>query len=291
MFFTSNLLREIKKESVGRLSGIYKPREAENIVNRLIDSYLGLSRVGQQLNPDKRLSEAEVHLFREALRRLLAQEPLQYVLGAVEFYGLSLKVGSGVLIPRPETEQLVELIVNTPLPEQCRVLDVGTGSGCIPLALKSVKRDWKHTGVDVSAEALALAKENAALTGLSVDFRKCDVLKTEECRQVMGQPFHLIVSNPPYVREQEKSRMAGHVLQYEPWQALFVPDDDPLLFYQKISELARQVLLPGGWLFLELNENLAEETAGLFLPEEYPVVEIVTDFRGKERFLRARKKS
>ncbi len=290
MFFTSNLLREIKKESVDRLSGIYNSGEAENIVNRLINFYLGMSRVAQQLNPDKRLSEAEMFLFRKALQRLLAQEPLQYVLGTVAFYGLTLKVGPGVLIPRPETEQLVELILKTPLPGQGRVLDVGTGSGCIPLALKSLKRHWHLTGVDVSAEALALAKENAVLTGLSVDFRECDVLKTEECRQVTGQPFHLIVSNPPYVREQEKSRMAGNVLQYEPWQALFVPDDDPLLFYKKIKDLAGRVLLPGGWLFLELNENLAKETASLFSPEEYPMVEIVTDFREKERFLRVQKK-
>lgn len=290
MLYSSNLLQDIKKESVARLSGVYPVLEAESMVNLLIRHYLGMTRTDQQLNKEHRILESEMLLFQKAMKRLLAREPLQYVLGSVDFYGLTLDVGPEVLIPRPETEQLVDLIVKENLPEKAAVLDVGTGSGCIALALKQARKNWQVTGVDISPAALALARKNAGQTGLAVDFKQCNVLDTVMCRQVVSGAFQVVVSNPPYVLESEKNKMADNVLKYEPAQALFVPDDDPLLFYRKIRNLADVSLQAGGLLYFELNEQQAGETARLFRSPHYGKPQLITDFRGKERFLRVRKR-
>jgi release factor glutamine methyltransferase len=290
MNYSSNLLQAVKAESIGRLSELYTFREAESMVNRLILHFLGMTRVDQQLQKEKRLSESEMLHFIRAMNRLMRHEPLQYVVGETEFYGLTLKVGPQALIPRPETEQLVDLIINNHPSSLCHVLDVGTGSGCIALALKQVRKLWQVTGVDVSPEALALAQENALHRGLSVDLKQCDILDTVMCRQVIPGSFHIVVSNPPYVLESEKSKMAGNVLNYEPPQALFVPSDDPLLFYRKIKDFAADALLSGGWLYMEINEQQSCETARLFSSPRYHKPLIVKDFHGKERFIRVQKK-
>ena len=290
MFYASNLLPAVKTALVSRLSEYYPPREAESMVNLLIRHYLGMTRVDQQLYREKRLSESEMLRFHRAMKRLMLYEPVQYVLGTTEFYGLTLKVGPQVLIPRPETEQLVDLIVKEHLPYPCNVLDVGTGSGCIALAIKQARKEWQVTGVDVSPEALALARKNAEETGLSVVFKQCNILDTATCRQIVPGTFQVVVSNPPYVLEREKNKMADNVLKYEPSRALFVPDDDPLLFYRKIKDFAAFALQPGGLLFFELNEQQAGETARLFLSPYYRKPRLIADFRGKERFLRVQKR-
>ncbi len=290
MFFSTNRLQELKKGSIVLLSRLYPEKEAENMVNRLILHYLGMSRVDQQLHKDKRLSESEILLFQKAMKRLLTAEPLQYVLGVTDFYGLTLTVGPGVLIPRPETEEMVDRILRKNLPDKIDVLDVGTGSGCIALALKNARKQWHITAVDVSPDAIELAKKNARKTGLAVDFKRCDVLDAEKCFQITGGSFGLIVSNPPYVLKKEKRLMADNVLLYEPETALFVEDDDPLLFYRKTISFSLKALLPGGFIFFEINALFARETARLFDEKTFYAPEIIMDMHGKPRIICARKR-
>jgi release factor glutamine methyltransferase len=289
MNFATNRLREMKRNLLLRLEEIYPPREAESIVNLLIRDFLGLTRAGQQLQTDLRLTESEILRFQNALDRLMQGEPLQYLTGNTEFYGLTLSVGPGVLIPRPETEEMVDRILKENRDEEKRVLDIGTGSGCIALALKSRRKQWRVTGIDLSSEALKIAKKNGEVTALEVDFRQCDVLDTRGCLDKTGKSFHLIVSNPPYVLQSESRQMAVNVLNYEPHVALFVEDDNPLLFYEKIAEFSQTALYPGGKLYFEVNENLADATARLLENQRFSEVEIFTDIHGKHRFVRCRK--
>ncbi len=289
MFYASNKLADIKREIVSRIAGLYPQGEAENMANMLILHFFGLSRAMQQIYPEKRISESELLLIHKAVKRLLMAEPIQYVLGSTEFYGLKLEVAPDVLIPRPETEELVDIIVKDNKNDNIDILDVGTGSGCIALALKSTLVQSRVTAIDVSEKALALAHRNAENLHLAVDFRQCDILDTEGCRKVFEKKFHIVVSNPPYVLQKEKEQMADNVLKHEPHLALFVADDNPLLFYRKIMYLAEKSLLPEGKLYFEVNENYAEETASLFGGSRFATSEILTDFHGKKRFLIVRK--
>ncbi len=290
MFYSTNSLKEIKEKAIADLSAFYHVHEAHNMVNQLIRHLLGMSRVDQQLDRDKRLSESEMVLFHKAMKRLLAMEPLQYVVGHTDFYGLTLEVGPGVLIPRPETEEMVHRILCEKLPEKISVLDMGTGSGCIALALKSERTAWEVMAVDVSHEAIRQAEKNSEKTGLAVDFRWCDILQVTGCLKKTGKKFDLIVSNPPYVSHAEKKFMAGNVLKYEPEAALFVPDEDPLLFYRQMITFSKEALLPQGLLFFEVNENFASQTAALLENSLFYPPEIIRDIRGKQRFIRARKR-
>ena len=280
----------IKKEATDSLSGLYPQHEAENMVNLLIRHYFGMSRAGQQLQRDKRLSESELLTFHKAMERLIAAEPIQYVLGSTEFYGLTMEVDPAVLIPRPETEELVDRVIKENPVETRTVLDVGTGSGCIALALKSVLKQSSITAIDISEKALAIARRNAAELDLDIEFRVCDILETEECHTMLGKKFQIIVSNPPYVLQKEKEQMAANVLRYEPGLALFVDDNDPLLYYRKIVEFADKALVSGGKLYFEINEKYARETAALFPREMFYPAEIFVDLRGKERIVRAQKR-
>jgi len=285
MFYASSKLTDIKKEMVSRIAGLYPHREAENMANMLIRHYFGLSRALQQIQIEKRLSESEIFTVHKAVTRLLTAEPIQYVLGVAEFCGMELEVSPEVLIPRPETEELVDIIVKDNRNDVVDLLDVGTGSGCIALALKNALVRSRVTAIDISEKALALARKNASNLRLIVDFRRCDILDTESCLTVLEKKFHIVVSNPPYILQKEKEQMADNVLRYEPHLALFAKDDDPLLFYRKIMHFAEKSLIPGGKLYLEINEKYAEETASLFDEKIFDTPEILTDFHGKKRFL------
>lgn len=289
MIFQSNKLTDVKRGVVRMLSGLYSHPEAENIANILIRHFFGLSRVMQQIEIEKRLSESELLLVQKAVKRLMKCEPIQYVVGSANFNGLELEVSSGVLIPRPETEELVTIILKDIQDDNIDILDVGTGSGCIALALKNSLAKSKVTAVDISEEALAQARRNAKNLHLKIDFRRCNILDTEVCQTTVEKEFHIMVSNPPYVLQKEKEQMADNVLKYEPPLALFVEDDDPLLFYRKILHLAQKLLMPNGKLYLEINENYAEETAALFNDTTFVILETRTDFLGKRRFLIIRK--
>lgn len=282
-------MADIKKVSVEKLSGIYPRKEAENLVNMLIMHYYGLSRAMQQVQIERRLSGSEMPALQEAVKRLLNSEPIQYVLGNTEFYGLQITVGQGVLIPRSETEELVGKIIGDNSGTNLEILDIGTGSGCIALALKNDLPGCSVTAIDVSAGALSLARKNAKKLNLDIDFRQCNILNTETCWLTLGKSFHIIVSNPPYVLQKEKKEMPDNVLKFEPHLALFVKDTDPLLFYRKIIDFARKALKSGGKLYLEINANYAAETASLFEKDPFDSPEILTDFRGKARFLIVKK--
>jgi len=274
---------------VTRMSVLYPQHEAGNMANMLIRHYFGLSRAMQQMQINRRLSESEMLIVHKAVNRLLAAEPIQYVLGSTEFCGLELEVASEVLVPRPETEELVDIIIKDNQNEDIDILDIGTGSGCIALALKNRFSHSHVTAIDISEKALEMARKNAGNHDLTIEFRQCNILDTEPCLNLLKRKFHIIVSNPPYVLQKEKEQMADNVLRYEPHVALFVEDNDPLLFYRKIMHFALRALEPGGKLYFEINENYAEETASLFDKDTFGIPKILTDFRGKNRFLKISK--
>ncbi len=220
------------------------------------------------------------------LDRLLAGEPVQYIVGTADFYGLRLKVNPAVLIPRPETEELVEWVVETLKGlGELSVLDIGTGSGCIAIALKNELPELSITGLDVSSAALTQAKVNAENQRLDIDWLNVDVLKIGE--DLPGL-WDVIVSNPPYIMDKERTDMADHVVEHEPTSALFVPDHDPLLFYRVIMERAQQQLRPGGWLFFECSEFTAEQVATLANNLGFIDGELRRDLQGKFRMWRGR---
>ncbi len=229
---------------------------------------------------------ASVVRFNSGLAELLSGSPIQYITGQAFFYGLELRVGPGVLIPRPETEELVQWIV-----EDCmnirgsRILDIGTGSGCILTALGLQLKAPVLTGWDISAEALEIAGYNLTKHRLDANLKKVDILN--EDLKAIPDSYDLIVSNPPYVRTQEMREMSRNVLEHEPHQALFVPDDDPLIFYRAISVFASRSLRPGGRLYFEMNEALADATAALVGQHGFQSIEFRDDFRGRKRMIRA----
>ena len=220
-----------------------------------------------------------------AVDRLLQGEPVQYVFEHALWLGLDLRVTPATLIPRPETAELVSLCeAQNRKPGSLRVLDIGTGSGCIAIALKKDRPEWQVCACDISTDALAVARENAERNQVNVHFFRCDILND----QPKGS-FDLIVSNPPYVCENEKSSMESRVLDHEPASALFVPDGDPLLFYERIADVAQQVLSANGWLFFEINERFGEEVAALLSERQFRDVEVLQDMCGKPRFVKGRR--
>lgn len=283
----SNLLSELKPVFQSRLEKIYCRKEAENLINLLVEHYLGLTRSDQVLNAGFRLSESELLKLEVAMKRLLNSEPVQYVLGETDFYGLKFEVNPLVLIPRPETEELVDLIVQGK-PVNKRILDIGTGSGCIAIALQKHLKKCRVTALDVSEKALGTARINARNNDTEVKFIKADI---RENRQLTALGiFDIIVSNPPYVTREDKKEMHNNVLGWEPQEALFASEEDPLFFYKKILDLCREHLLGNGQIFLEINENFGQKLKTLLEANSYTHVTIHQDFRGKDRFIRAVKK-
>ncbi len=282
MNYPSNRLSDLKAIFRSRLEPLYSSAEAENLVNLMIGHFLGLTRIQQALQPDFRLSESELLKFHFALKRLLKSEPIQYVLGEVFFQGLRFEVRPGVLIPRPETEELVELILRKGFKKK-RILDIGTGSGCIAVALKSQLPDCDVTGLDVSEEALTTARKNAMIHQSAVDFIHADISDPTQTG-TLGI-FDVVVSNPPYVTQEDKAQMSRNVLDWEPSTALFAPQGDPLYFYRKILEFCQVHLAENGYLFLEIHEAYGEDLMALVRSHSLKQVVLHKDFRGKDRFL------
>jgi release factor glutamine methyltransferase len=267
----------------------YPGPEAGAIAALVTEHLLNLSPLQRRMQATTPVP-AEVLAQLPALQaRLVAHEPVQYVLGTAHFAGMELEVTPATLIPRPETEELAQLIAQ----EQggragLTVLDVGTGSGCLALALAQSLRPARTVAVDISAEALAVATRNAARYELKVEFQQVDILQAEPAGLPPGS-LDVLVSNPPYVRDSERPLMRDNVLAWEPSTALFVPDNDPLLFYRRLAELAATLLRVGGTVYLEINEELGPETAALFPVPAFTQVAVVVDFFGKNRFVRATK--
>ncbi|HNS42119.1 MAG TPA: peptide chain release factor N(5)-glutamine methyltransferase [Taishania sp.] len=282
MFVSDNTVKSVKNYFSARLEGQFTAREIKIMFQLCAQQRLQLSSADLLLADNLRMSESDLLYFRSVVKRLQTNEPFQYILGEVEFYGLLLNTDKRALIPRPETEELVDWIVSK-APNATTIVDVCTGSGCIALALKSKCPAAKVVGVDVSIDALNLAKENAKKTQLEVGFLQLDVL--QQALPMDSKSIDVMVSNPPYVLENEKLQMANHVLDFEPALALFVPNNDPLLFYKKIVHEATQKLKTGGFLFFEINEQYGNDVATLLNQSGFHSVEIKQDLQGKDRMV------
>jgi len=282
----SNLLTEIKSYYLTELAKLYGADEAGAMLNLLIEHFFGLKRTGQLLQPHFRLTETEMLKLHFAVKDLKNEIPVQYITGETEFCGINLKVNPSVLIPRPETEELVDRIVKENVGNtQLKVLDIGTGSGSIALASKMLLNNSDIVAVDVSEKSLSVAEDNSLSNALNVELIKLDILNRQEWRRL--GIFDLIVSNPPYVTESDKNVMSKNVLDNETSIALFVTDDEPLLFYIAIADFALTHLNTGGQLWFEINEKFGDDIRKLLLNKGFVDVNIYSDFRGKDRFISA----
>lgn len=283
------LLKDIKVIFHKELNPIYPKEEIDSFFYLFMEHYLGLERFALVLNPDLILTKDEDQPFFEGLSRLKLEEPAQYIIGQTSFMDLTIKVDRHVLIPRPETEELVRWVISefTHCEKEIKILDIGTGSGCIAIALAKNLPNAKIYATDISVEALAVAQENAKLNGVEIYFFQEDIVNPETYAQVNTLcNFDCIISNPPYVRELEKVEMHKNVKAYEPQLALYVPDDDALKFYKAITSLAVDKLKPTGKLFFEINQYLAEETQRLLVDNQFDAVELRKDIFGNFRMLK-----
>jgi release factor glutamine methyltransferase len=275
---------------ISSLEPSHGQREAANIAHIVMEHVTGMSKMDRIVYKDKALSDQQTVQLQQALTALLTNQPVQYVTGSSWFYGMELHVNPTVLIPRPETEELVEWIiqdVRSSQQHQPRILDIGTGSGAIPLALKKELHKATVWGLDVSAGALQTAQQNAIQQKLDVHFELVDILDNQ-ARQALPE-FDIIVSNPPYICQHESAGMQEQVVAYEPSIALFVPDNDALLFYREIGLLAKEKLPPGGTLYFEINEAFGKDTAALLEGLGYGEVEVKQDLFGKDRMVKAKR--
>lgn len=274
-----------KKLIADKLSPFYCKQEIESISNLIFENVLGRSRLQMHLNQHETISSANLVQITEITNRLTQFEPIQYILGETEFYGCKLKVNPAVLIPRPETEELVDWIIKDCHQLNPAILDIGAGSGCIPISLVKHITGASAFGWDISDEALIVAKENAAMNHVEVDFAQVDVLNHNYPSH--HQKYDIIVSNPPYVTSSEQHLMLHNVIGYEPHIALFVQDDDPLIFYREIADLAINQLKPGGKLYFEINEQFGIEITDLLTVKGFKNIILKKDINGKERMISA----
>lgn len=279
------LLKQYKSYFSEQLSSIFPQTEIDTFFFLLIEEHLAFQRIDLILQPAFEVPSDKKVLLDKALAQLKKEEPIQYILGKTEFYGLPFNVDKNTLIPRPETEELVEwIITEVEKPQKfVSILDIGTGTGCIPISLKKRLPNANVSAVDVSEKALIIAKKNAKLNETEVSFIHQDILKTEE----LNSKFDIIVSNPPYVRELEKAEIKNNVLENEPHLALFVEDNNPLLFYKKIADLAKNSLTKTGLLFFEINQYLGKETVDMLKSKGFTKVELRKDLFGNNRMIKA----
>lgn len=268
------------------LSELYPQTEMRGFIRLIFEHVCGMSYTEQMLRRKEEISSSSKKEIEKIVHRLKNHEPIQYILGETEFYGMRLEVAPGVLIPRPETEELVQWVVDSAKEDSQTILDIGTGSGCIALALKNELKNARVSAIDFSGKALEIARENARKNQLSVEFIQVDILNWQNYN---WKVFDIIVSNPPYVRDQDKAAMFPNVLEFEPEAALFVSDENPLQFYRRIGAFAQSYLKTGGELFFEINENLGAETIDLLQYLNFRDIVLKKDINGKERMLRCRK--
>ena len=284
-------IKEYRTQFIQELTPIYDAGEAESFFYLIVEEKHQLKRIDLALHPDLVFSEAEIVVWNSILEQLKQEIPVQYLLGKTSFYGLDFEVNENVLIPRPETEELVEWILKRQKlnPEtsgesqNIRILDIGTGSGCIAISLAKNLPNATVFAIDVSEKALATAKKNAENNSVNVAFINQNILKTED----LGQQFDIIVSNPPYVRNLEKEEFKKNVLDNEPHLALFVEDNDALIFYKKIAELAQKNLSENGQLYFEINQYLGKEMIDLLEKMNFEAIELRKDIYGNDRMIRA----
>jgi release factor glutamine methyltransferase len=267
------------------LNDLYNNNETEALTLWVVSEIMELSKATIKAFPEKELTVLQQELTSSILIELKTGKPLQYILGYTEFYGLRFVVNPAVLIPRPETEELVEWILSSvDTKQKLSILDIGTGSGCIPISIKKNLPNAHISAVDISPEALQTAKINAELNEVVIDFIEADILKNS---QPLLHNLQLIVSNPPYVTPADKTQMHLNVVNFEPHSALFVPQNDPLLFYKAIADFAIRNLTPGGLLFLEINEIYGQETIQLLSSKGFKNIELRKDISGRDRMIKA----
>lgn len=267
------------------LNNLYPTQEIDALAKQLLQKVCGINRTDILMYKNKDLLLEKREELEQMLHRLQLGEPIQYIFGETEFFGMTFKVAPGVLIPRPETEELVDLILHENQVPGLSLLDIGTGSGCIAITLAKRLPLAKAEAWDISTNALSIAEENSRINSSVVTFRHIDVLK--ETSKEHSPRFDIIVSNPPYVCEEEAETMHCNVLQYEPHLALFVPNNDPLRFYRKIAELGISLLRNKGKLYFEINERFGNQTAEMLENLGYSQIGIVKDIFGKERIVKA----
>jgi release factor glutamine methyltransferase len=296
-------LKNFRTYFTDTLQEIYLKTEIDTFFFLLIEEKLNLQRVDTVMQPDFLIADANLSELKIILKRLQKEEPIQYILGNTEFYGLPFKVNKNTLIPRPETEELVEWIIREVTELQSNkvaklvmdatstmneeksisIIDIGTGTGCIPISLAKNLNNVKISAIDVSSEALIVAQQNATLNNVDISFLEMDILETKE----LPQKYNLIVSNPPYVRELEKVEISNNVLENEPHLALFVEDDNPLIFYSKIADLAKIHLKKEGLLFFEINQYLGKETVAMLKHKGFNSIKLKKDLFGNDRMVKA----
>ena len=282
--FVVMTIKELYRNFLLQLQDIYSLSEATVITDRVFEKVAGIRRTDLVKDPARVLNDKTIEQLNSSLAQLQQHKPVQYVLGEGWFYHLKLKINEHVLIPRPETEELVELIIADRRSRltDISVLDIGTGSGCIPIALKKNLPAAIINAIDVSEAALVVAKENAKDHNAAINFTQMDFLEEEQWEDL--SMFDIIVSNPPYIPESEKKQIATNVLDHEPHMALFVPDNRPLLFYEKIAVFGKTHLKPNGKMYMETHSGQAGAVAALF-QNIYSSVEIKNDLFGKERMV------
>ncbi len=283
MRFPTNLVSDLLKVFRASLNGIYDNRETDNFFFLAMEKYIGLTKTQILAQRELKVSESVINSTEALINSLKNNIPIQYILGETNFYGLKLITDSRALIPRPETEELVHLLINDfkNTKKIISVLDIGTGSGCIAIAVKKNISDAEVFAIDNSESALSLARENALKNEVQINFVLMDICVSENRNSL---PLHdVIISNPPYVRESEKKFMQPNVLDYEPHNALFVTDKDPLIFYRQILHLSEEKLKPGGTIYFEINEYLADELLNQVTKFSLQA-KIRNDIYGKPRF-------
>jgi release factor glutamine methyltransferase len=280
-------IKEYRTQFIDALTPIYDAGEAESFFYLILEEKKQLKRIDLALHPDLAFSEEEIAVWNSILEQLQQEIPIQYLLGKTSFYGLDFEVNENVLIPRPETEELVEWVLSNNLiiqkSKNLKILDIGTGSGCIAISLAKNIPNAQVFAIDISEKALATAQKNAKINTVNVTFINQNILETED----LQQQFDIIVSNPPYVRNLEKEEIKKNVLDNEPHLALFVEDNDALIFYKKIAELAQKNLVPNGQLYFEINQYLGKEMVELLEKMNFAAIELRKDIYGNDRMMKS----
>ena len=282
------ILKEFKLFFNEALSAIYPKTEIDSFFFILMEEKLQMQRIDTVLKPNFLITEKNLIDLKTIVKRLQKEEPIQYIIGNTEFYGLPFLVDKNTLIPRPETEELVtwvldeiKVLTNNKITE-LSILDIGTGTGCIPISLAKNLTSLNISAIDISPEALLIAKQNAILNKVIIEFIELDIL----CAKSLPQKYDVIISNPPYVRELEKEEIKINVLENEPHLALFVADENPLIFYNKIADLAKQQLSENGMLFFEINQYLGKETLNMLVKKGFKNIQLKKDLFGNDRMIK-----
>ena len=282
------ILKEFKLFFNEALLAIYPKTEIDSFFFILMEEKLQMQRIDTVLKPNFLITEKNLIDLKTIVKRLQKEEPIQYIIGNTEFYGLPFLVDKNTLIPRPETEELVtwvldeiKVLTNNKITE-LSILDIGTGTGCIPISLAKNLTSLNISAIDISPEALLIAKQNAILNKVTIEFIELDILNAES----LPQEYDIIISNPPYVRELEKKEIKNNVLENEPHLALFVADENPLIFYNKIADLAKQQLSKNGMLFFEINQYLGKETANMLVKKGFKNIQLKKDLFGNDRMIK-----